>query len=99
MNGFSLESQHPAFRQLNGNTDTFYWDKVREWCKNNAVKEITAYFVIACVAIRCLLAPGTSSRLEIAFSIMKLLSTSTRASMSSDRIVSEYIIRQAQQQI
>ena len=99
VNGFSQDGQYPAFRQLIGNTDTSYWDKVRLWCKNKAGTNITTYFVIACVALRCLLAPGTSSRLESVFSKMKILSTSTRANMSSDRIVSEFIIRQAQQQI
>ena len=95
VNGFSLDSQHPAFRQLNGNTDTSYWDNVRMWCKNSGDKDITPYFVIACIAVRALLAPGTSSRLESAFSIMKLLSNSTRANMSYDRVVSEFIIREA----
>lgn len=99
VNGFSLDSQHPAFRQLNGNTDTSYWDNVRMWCKNSGDKDITPYFVIACIAVRALLAPGTSSRLESAFSIMKLLSNSTRANMSYDRVVSEFIIREAQQQV
>ena len=60
---------------------------------------MTAFFIIACIAIRALLVPGTSSRLEFAFSIMKLLSSSTRANMSSNRVVSEFIIRQAQEQV
>ena len=60
---------------------------------------MTPYFIIACIAIRALLAPGTSSRLESAFSIMKLLSSTTHANSSSDRVVLEFIIRQAQEQV
>ena len=99
VNSFSIDNLHPAFRQSLNSIDCFYWDKVKEWCTTSDRNEVRIYFVTACVAIRYLLSSGTSSRIESAFSTMKLLSTSTRANMSTDRVVSEFIIRQAQGQI
>lgn len=77
VDSFSIDNLHPAFRQSVNSIDCSYWDKVKKWCTTSGRNEVRIYFVIACVAIRCLLAPGTSSRLESAFSIMKLLSTSS----------------------
>ena len=55
VSSFSIDSQHPAFGQLIGNTDTSYWNSVRVWCKYSGDNDMAPYFVIACIVIRALL--------------------------------------------